>query len=124
MADRDDVEQAYTVARERATKARYGVGAAFIGSVFGDRADDSWRGVVAVTDGTEDHQMLVCVSETVPLGAGSAKGELIAALIEEMAGDYADGERLEGLRQQGSRDTGLRIDQRFPDLWRAAFDGA
>jgi hypothetical protein len=53
----------------------------------------------------------------VPLGPGSVRPEVVGALVEEMAGDYPETGRLEAATSGGP---GLRLDQRFPELWRTA----
>ena len=123
MADLGREDDAHARAAERAKTARYGIGAAVVESLSPE--DDGWRGSVAVTDASgERHLMLVAVGADVPLGRGSARPELIAALVEEMAGDYPEDGRLHAMRDDTSQGPGLRLDKRFPDLWRGAFNGA
>jgi hypothetical protein len=40
-----------------------------------------------------------------------------------MAGDYPENGRLHAVRDDTSKGPGLRLDRRFPELWRGAFEG-
>jgi hypothetical protein len=41
----------------------------------------------------------------------------------EMAGDYSEDGRLDAMRHDTSKGPGLRLDERFPELWRGALEG-
>lgn len=118
--DQSDREMAQDEAKARASSAPHGIGAVFLYNVNAE--DDGWHGVVTISDGRDSKiDVLVAVGADVPLGPGSVKPEIVAALVEEMAGDYEEDGRLTALQSATSKGPGLRLDDRFPDLWRSAF---
>jgi hypothetical protein len=122
MSDEEPTEEerAYAHARDRAQGARYGIAAAFLRNVAAH--EDGWRGVVAISDGDQVIEVLVAVRSEVPLGPGSVRPAVVAGLVEEMVGDHAVDDRLTAMQSATSAGPGLRLDERFPELWRGAFD--
>jgi hypothetical protein len=121
-ADETDHERGHREASARADKSRYGIGAAYVGRAYGHSEVDGWRGIVAVSDGGDGKVEILVAVGTVPTGA--ARGDRIAALVEEMAGDYIEPSVavMADATTKSEERPGLRLDERFPVLWEAAFD--
>ena len=119
-ADFEERDAAYATARTRAEGARCGIGAAFLGNL--PAAEDGWRASVAISDGTDVVEVLVAVAAQPPLGSGSVRPEVVVGLVEEMACDYDRDGRLSAMQAATSSGPGLRLDKRFPAVWRGAFD--
>jgi hypothetical protein len=66
--------------------------------------------------------VLVAVAAQPPLGAESVRPEVVSGLVEEMANDFDSDDRLVAMQAATSSGPGLRLDQRFPTIWRGAFD--
>jgi hypothetical protein len=111
-----EFERAITVARSRAASAPHGIGAAYVR----DRSDPElpgWYGEVAVDDGS-GAQLAVLVGISAS-GGGSpfmtVDGDKVAAMIEELAGEFGPEQRLKDLVFATTSGPGILLDRWFPD---------
>src|SRR5262245_46753054 len=98
----------YAEVLERAANTRNGIGAIFLGNA--SAASDGWRGMVAISDGGTVIEVLVATTGQPRLGSGSVRPDVVAGLVEEMAGDYDDEDRLHAIQEATSSGPGLRLD--------------
>jgi hypothetical protein len=84
--------------------------------------EDGWRGTVAISDGGDDRiEILVAVSSEVPLGPGSVRPRSSGRSSRKWPATTPETGRLHAMEAATSGGPGLRLDQRFPELWRTAF---
>jgi len=117
MISQEQREAAHATARERARDARYGIGACYVREV-GEPGTDGWRGSVAVSDGEQRHEMMVAIYSKPGVGYRTPMREdVIARMVEELAGNFPADNRIEAMRDATSGGPGLRLDQWFPERW-------
>jgi hypothetical protein len=122
---KDPTIGAHAIARERASSAPHRIGAGYVGRAFGGAGSDGWRGVVSISDGTDQHiDVLVAVAGKVPLGPSSVKPDIVCALVEEIAGDFPRGGSVAGVaggdRRRRRRTTRAAAGRKVP---RSVADG-
>src|SRR5690349_18233246 len=117
--DDEDPDQALV---ERARSAPFGVAAEFDGPVRSPVHD--WRAAVRVADHKgQVGAQLVTIAHPDVHATLHVRGEIVAALVEEAASRLPqDARTIQGLASLNSNDEahpGLRLDEIFPNLWRA-----